>query len=314
MNPNMKTKAVPLIYQEGMGTGINLWHQIYNQFKDPTWPDCYNEHHFRSLPEHIKEEIINVHLRSDARFLRLREQNFFRRNDIKFLLDNHTDSPLVGNIYKHFLSDDAWLYYNDQSRRLYDFIDYMPMILEYFWPNRIFDHCLDWCAGSGYNGFRLLSDGVCRNLTLLEQFLPSIELCKLTIADLPNRFDNKCKTIQANTVNVLEESCKFDLIVANPPPVDSWRVFDVVVDPIVIDEITSRYHVNLDYETHHHFFSNISTYMTDDGIILLEQFGCTPKDFESSIKAGGLDIVDIFKIRGYWPWFMILTKSIANSK
>lgn len=37
------------------------WISFYDQVKDPSWPECYKEEDFVTLPEHIQQECINVH-------------------------------------------------------------------------------------------------------------------------------------------------------------------------------------------------------------------------------------------------------------
>jgi hypothetical protein len=51
------------------------WQEFYQTIRDPSWPDCEDEHLFSQLPEHIKQEMISVHqykpgeYRSQSRFL-----------------------------------------------------------------------------------------------------------------------------------------------------------------------------------------------------------------------------------------------------
>ena len=45
----------------GCTTCKENWKKIYNKIKDSSWPDCPNFRDFRSLPDHVQKECINVH-------------------------------------------------------------------------------------------------------------------------------------------------------------------------------------------------------------------------------------------------------------
>ena len=39
---------------------MSTWNEFYNQIRDPLWPDCENEYEFKSLPENIQKECIEI--------------------------------------------------------------------------------------------------------------------------------------------------------------------------------------------------------------------------------------------------------------
>ena len=45
------------------------WQEFYQEIKDPSWPDCKKEEEFDSLPDHIKQECINVFDYKPGQFL-----------------------------------------------------------------------------------------------------------------------------------------------------------------------------------------------------------------------------------------------------
>lgn len=178
-----------------------------------------------------------------------------------------------------------------------------PGVLELFYPNRVFDNCLEWCAGPGFIGFRLLADGICNNLILLECFRPAVDACNKTISQLPKRFKNKVSVIHSNNIKSLSEEFKFDLIVANPPHFNAtlWSgIFhDTTAEPgswCESDHFNTKA-TDKNWQLHQEFFINIKKNLAANGIVLLQEciFGSSVDEFKDFIHAGGLKITNAFR-------------------
>ena len=59
--------------------------------------------------------------------------------------------------------------------------------LKQFYPNQVFDHCLDWCAGVGFIGLSILANNNCRQLTCIEQYQPAVDICRYSVQNLPEK-------------------------------------------------------------------------------------------------------------------------------
>ena len=157
-------------------------------------------------------------------------------------------------------------------------------MIKYLYPDRHFQNCLEWCAGPGFIGFRLLSDEIVKSVTMLDCHRPSLDACIETWSNRPARLSNSSMDIvHGSTVSVLEDRT-FDLIVANPPNfIDS-------IDGLSIDIV--RITRDPGMSAHTDFFLNIKKNLKPNGIILLlkGQGGTSPVDHKSVIEQGGLKI------------------------
>jgi 16S rRNA G966 N2-methylase RsmD len=277
---------------------MNSWHDFYTKIKDPTWPECVNEHEFTKLPEHIQHEILTLH--NGQSLVALTQDdiiNIFKNSN---KANDHNDSfdleYLVANDFKVFYNNNLDGGGNSIGQRY-------PLILKLLYPNRTFDSCLEWCSGHGVIGFRLLADGICKNLHFLEMYQPAVDACKKTIANMPTRFANKVSIHKTSTLKSLPYDIKFDLIVSNPPH------FPLQLGNQLF-EIPQYHHqritVDREWQTHKDFFANAAKYLAEDGVILLQEIYHID-EFADMIDRGGLRIKNMFcEKNNTLPWYLEL--------
>jgi methylase of polypeptide subunit release factors len=148
------------------------------------------------------------------------------------------------------------------------------------YPNRVFNHCLEWCSGPGFIGFGLLDQGICKNISLSDVYEPAKELVNQTIKE--NNLTNVNFYLSNNFDNI-PKGTKFDLIIGNPPWFSNDPYAVVLTDP--------RRYKDTDWQIHQDFFNNAKDYLTKDGVILLLEnvWGSGVSTFEKMILNNGFE-------------------------
>jgi methylase of polypeptide subunit release factors len=201
----------------------------------------------------------------------------------------------IGN-YKVFYKNN-----NDGGGRTFG-QDFIPEITSLY-PGRVFDRCLEWCAGPGFIGYGLLSAGIINHVTMMDISSDALSDAEMTANYQLNGVRDKVTTIHAGCVAGLEG--QFDLIVANPPHMRE-KTFG---------QINSRYperiYLDPEWNIHREFYSNIKNNLAPEGVILLCEYlgGSSPESFRQMINDGGLQITNYFKARFRPPgrpltWFI----------
>jgi 16S rRNA G966 N2-methylase RsmD len=275
---------------------MNSWHDFYQNIRDPSWPECVNEHEFVHLPHHIQQEILKLH--NGKSYLELTQDDIV---DV-FVNDAHPQSDSFD--LEIAVANDFKVYYNyslDGGGNSHG--QQYPLILKYLYPDRVFNHCLDWCGGHGVIGFRLLADGVCKNLHFIEMHGPAIDACKKTIEKMPDRFIGKVSLTHASTLASLPEKIKFDLVVSNPPH------FPLILGNQLFKtdkNSYSRITVDRQWQCHKDFFAHIAGHLEPDGVILLQEIYHVD-EFKPMIDESGLVITKMFAKKHHpLPWYLEL--------
>ncbi len=81
--------------------------------------------------------------------------------------------------------------------------------------DRAFPRLLDWCCGAGFLGFRMLEEGICEELCMVDINPRAIESVQNTITE--NRLARRVTCYAGENLRVIPPNEKFDLVVANPP-------------------------------------------------------------------------------------------------
>ena len=268
----------------------NLWNNFYQNIRDSSWPDCPNEHEFFNLPIRIQDEIIDLH--NGLNLIKLQDK------DITYLPMQLADPCTINNEFDLTFSvaSNFQVYYNNQiPARGHKFGQNYPRVIKYLYPNRKFHHCLDWAAGAGFIGFRLLADGVCKNLSLMECYEPAVLACNKTISHMPEEFKDNVQVILSDSLNSCKLNNKFDLIVANTPAHSTilWPTGDF--KNLSITD-WSRISTDRNWEIHRDFFLGAKKALNEDGVILLQEKTYTSSvfEFQDMIHAAGLKIISAF--------------------
>jgi 16S rRNA G966 N2-methylase RsmD len=281
-------------------TQLNLkWIGFYNKIKDQTWPSVQTEKDFLELPTEILREVLFDHFLIDYGELKQEKKLFsFNTSDpveVKNNLEYFKESQdldldliwMAGNIkvyYNRVLDGGGMM----MARTFAD-------ILSKIYPGRSFNNCLEWCAGPGFIGFEIFSRNICQNLYFNDIYLPAIDSIKTTMARNIDRCQNRVFYHHSSSVSDLPQSWKFDLVVANPPFINS-EVETIASRMVNYREERHRKSVDDGWKTHENFFSNIKQYLTPDAVILMAEAvseSC-PDSFRSMIESNGLYINDCY--------------------
>jgi 16S rRNA G966 N2-methylase RsmD len=295
---------------------LTAWMEFYEKIKDPSWPACYNEHHFYSLPDWIQQEILDVH--NGRSHLGFTDHDIFTIQDENLLpsdTGNHkqTFDPECKLTYP--VGDDFFVYYDNYlegsgTQQGQEF----PKVLKYLYPNRSFDYCLDWCCGAGFIGFRLLADGIVKNVTMYDVFQPAISACKKTAENMPNKFKNTVKFVQLDNVEQLTTDYQFDLIVGTPPAYGNYLLAQQAIRYYKSLEVSLndsiRIVVDNNWNIRRNFYANIKKNLTNNGVILIQENlkWNQPSVFKQMIEDSGLKIVRTFSTSSFGHlWYLEVT-------
>jgi len=269
------------------------WWSFYQSIRDPSWPECVNEHEFHELHPLIRHEIVTTFNGSQLAAVQPSDiVDYPQHTDFRVALDPvqaQDDAPSLPLDKSFRVSRDFDVLYNDSidgQGTLY--CQFFPKVLRYLYPSRVFDRGLEWCSGAGFIGFRLLSDGIIRDVTMMDRHRPALVACQSSWAARPARLTSSgFDTVHGSQVAALAHR-QFDLIVANPPNFDdgTWHPGQ------------ARHRLTQDpgWMIHDDFFRNIGSNLAKDGVILLIKniHGSQPTDHAAAIKDGGLEIRRVF--------------------
>ena len=270
------------------------WWNFYQGIRDESWPDCVNEHEFQDLHPLIRHEILKkFHGQS---YLTIADQDitmYGEDTDFRALLDpcqmpDDYDGDIVLDQTFRISRDFSVLYNQGLDGQGSLLCQFFPRILAWLYPGRRYADCLDWCSGAGFIGFRLLSDGLINNITMMDKHQPALTACRETWSRRPPRLDTAgFDTVHGSSIGVLDHR-RFDLIVANPPNFD-----DNTYTP---QQTRHRLSQDPNWNCHNDFFANVARYLNPQGVILLVKNiqGSQPRDHVELIKASGLEIRRVF--------------------
>ena len=149
---------------------------------------------------------------------------------------------------------------------------------------------LEWCCGPGFIGFGIMS---------------KFKIHKLVLHDINPAVANVVKeTIRKNKLQNVKLYCSqsitgipaqtFNLIVANPPHFSSRNFY---ANPNVQDQII----YDFGWEAHRLFFENISNYMNNDSLLILQENnrGSVTEDFRKVIEQSNLKLIESVGDKGF---------------
>lgn len=165
-----------------------------------------------------------------------------------------------------------------------------PKIIKELYPNRVFENCMEWCSGPGFIGYNILDHGLAKNLLLVDVHKPALDYAEKT--KVHNGLTN-VNIVEAGNISMLPSNIKVDLVVANPPHYD--RVGHS-------DQDENRISNDLGWKIHETFYSSIANYLTDDGIILIQENedGSKPEYFYEMISNNNLMVRQVIKSKEYY--------------
>lgn len=281
---------------------MNNWAEFYQNIRFSNlpeahdWPDCSNFEDVKHLPVEIQLKILNTHLswafpvketssvitqlaQSPEEIAQLCEPpgvDYFLDNPT-LLLSHETDCQGIKIKYHPSMEGGG-------IHRAPMFIEVLSLIA----PNKIFNHCLEWCSGPGFIGFSLLGKGLCKQLDLADIWQPSLSAAKTVKA--PCNVD----TWHIRSLCDIQPPRMYDLIVANPPwwPGNLLEHNRLGSDPGLA--ILKK------------FLSDAKSYLTPNGLIVLVE-GQTytgPKDISNALADTGLELTHVLEHCDKWHWFV----------
>lgn len=163
-----------------------------------------------------------------------------------------------------------------------------PEIIRKLYPNKIFNHCLDWCSGPGFIGLEILDQGLCKELSLVDIYQPAIDHAQHTITH--NNLQNSVTTYCTGDIVTLP-NVKFDLVVSNPPHYN----YDG-------EHPTKRIRDDANWDIHRNFYNKIGNFLTDDAVIIMQEnmHGSTVDDFREMIESNNLKINNVIDSPNYF--------------
>ena len=174
-------------------------------------------------------------------------------------------------------------------------LEYIDVVKE--WYGTV-DHVLEWCSGPGFIGYGMLASDAAKNVTLSDMYLPAVELAQQTKDN--SDFPDAINVVHGRSLENVTGT--FDLVVSNPP---HWASTKHAADSLGIN-VASFKHVedilvDVDWNSHKEFFTNVKHLLSKDGRILLQENnnGSNPKDFEQMILDAGLKITFTAQSRMY---------------
>jgi len=159
-----------------------------------------------------------------------------------------------------------------------------PAIIRELFPDRVFDTCLEWCSGPGFIGYNLLDHGICKNLVLNDIHQPALDMANKTM--IHNKLQDNVQLYCSGKIDDIPKHIRFDLVVGNPPHYNrKW-----------LNE-NSRIADDENWLIHKYFYNNITEYLTDDGIVLLQENGdgSKPEDFYDMIEKSNLKVTKVIQ-------------------
>jgi len=152
--------------------------------------------------------------------------------------------------------------------------------------------CMEAFSGTGFIGFALLAQGLCRKLILTDINQKALDYCEKTI--VYNGLADKVTAYRSDCFDSIPEM-KVDLIVGNPP--HSWTASEEVREK---DIRTFDPHMRI----HKKFYNQAKNFLKPNGNILLwEDIRATkPEDFYEMIEESGLKFIDYTQVNIHVPF------------
>jgi hypothetical protein len=262
------------------------------------WPHCLNSEDVKHLPVEIQLKILHTHLylsfpteETSSLITQLAQSaqeivQLCEPSDVDYFLDNPTlllshETECQGIKIKYHPSMEGGGIYRSPM-----FIEVLSLIA----PNRIFNHCLEWCSGPGFIGYSLLGKGLCKQLDLADIWQPSLTAAKAVKA--PCNVD----TWHIRNLCDIQPPRMYDLIVANPP----WWPGNLLQNQ------HNRLGADPDLAILKKFLKDAKNYLTPDGIIVLieGQTYTGPKDISNALADTGLELTQVLERSDQWHWFV----------
>ena len=160
------------------------------------------------------------------------------------------------------------------------------------------DRVFEWCAGPGFIGFWLLSEGFCNTLCLADINPTAVAACQTTVRK--NHLQDLVSVYQSNCFDSIPESESWDLVIGNPPHSGTSQPHSEWGGPLL--------YMDDSWSIHRRFYSGVGRYLKSRSNIVIQENRelASSDDFSPMIEDGGLALVGSYLSRTdprmYYVW------------
>lgn len=141
-----------------------------------------------------------------------------------------------------------------------------------------YKRAFEWCSGMGIIGYDLLSRNLCDHIVFNDKFPLAIENCLKTAKN--NNISDMVTCYLGDSISSIPKSEKWDLVVANPPHVESRKEWEKHVrlsfaennqEPWDDELFENWFRLVIDesWNTHVNFFSNLKNHLLPDADVFI---------------------------------------------
>jgi methylase of polypeptide subunit release factors len=174
---------------------------------------------------------------------------------------------------------------------------FIPFVRDKIGPVRT---AFEWCAGPGFIGFSMLSEGLCEHLALADVNPAAVEAATKTVER--NALASRVEVYRSDCFDSVPAQEKWDLVVANPPHSGTNEVVPHIDRPGIL-------YMDPDWSIHRRFYAQVGSHLSPGGSVVVQEnalFSST-QDFEDMITASGLEWVE--SVEGERGYYFIWTRS-----
>ena len=152
---------------------------------------------------------------------------------------------------------------------------------------------LEWCAGLSAVAFSLLDAKTCENFVLMDIYEPALIKAQEN-AKINNIIDRVSIRI-CDKIDSLPVTDKFDLVVSNPPHVETDSWIDNSMPKLTKEEKDRniRITVDKDWNLHKEFFKNITKYLNPNADLYISETNSHGFIIDWA-KEVGLNLIEVF--------------------
>lgn len=163
-------------------------------------------------------------------------------------------------------------------------LEYIDAVKEFYGS---VEHILEWCSGPGFIGYGMYASKICKKISFIDKYKPAVEQLYKT-----KNNDNNISIYHSDSVGIIPQSVKFDIIVGNPPHWENKKDAQKVIPHDNFNDHVEDILIDPNWQAHTDFFMNAKFNLADDGIIFLQEnsTGSSPEIFKPLVEQAGLKI------------------------
>jgi methylase of polypeptide subunit release factors len=166
---------------------------------------------------------------------------------------------------------------------------------------------LEWCAGPGFIGFSLLSEGLCDSLDLADINEQAVPVVADTVR--ANGLEGRVRFHASDCFARIPDDAAWDLVIGNPPHVnseDAQTEYRRRHSPLIWQDS--------DWAIHRRFYREVGAHLLPGGSVVLQENHrfSAPEDFKELVEDSGLEVVGVFDCGpGYEDYYFLWSRLAA---